>query len=154
MTTCYSDPPVPLTPPIINSNPEVPRNFPDFPRSSRDFHRSSPDFPGGQPLFLGSLTPFPLVASHCAISRDYLSDTPLLRAMGVLGGSPLPPFLSPSPLESMRSGVAIPPPHKRDILAILARYHMKRKQNACNSSLCDTQRGAKGAKNLQGSKNG
>ena len=60
-----------------------------------------------------------LVAPYCAIPRDYLSDTPLLRAMGFLvsqhgqwGAIPPPPFLSVSPLESMRSGGAIPPPQK------------------------------------------
>ena len=49
-----------------------------------------------------------LVAPYCAIPRDYLSDTPLLRAMGLLvsqhdqlGAIPPPPFLSISPLESM-----------------------------------------------------
>ena len=49
--------------------------------------------------------------------RDYLSDTPLLRTMGFLvsqhgqlGAIPPPPFLSVSPLESMRSGGAIPSP--------------------------------------------
>ena len=59
------------------------------------------------------------VAPYCAIPRDYLSDTPLLRAMGFLvsqhgqfGAIPPPPFLRVSPLESMRSGGAIPPPHK------------------------------------------
>ena len=57
-----------------------------------------------------------LVAPYCAIPRDYLSDTPLLRALGFLvsqhgqsGAIPPPPFLSLSPLESMRSGGAIPP---------------------------------------------
>ena len=60
-----------------------------------------------------------LVAPYCAILRDYLSDTPLLRALGFLfflvfqhgqlGAIPPPPFLSVSPLESMRSGGAIPP---------------------------------------------
>ena len=61
----------------------------------------------------------PLVAPYCAIPRDYLSDTHLLRAMGFLvsqhgqlGAIPPPPFLSFSPLESMRSGGAIPPPSK------------------------------------------
>ena len=56
-----------------------------------------------------------LAASYCAIPRDYLSDTPLLRAIrflvsqhGQLGAIPPPPFLSASPLESMRSGGAIP----------------------------------------------
>ena len=72
-----------------------------------------------------------LVAPYCAIPRDYLSDTPLLRAMGFLvsqhgqlGAIPPPPFLSISPLESMRSGSAIPS-HKRGISAILAQYPMK-----------------------------
>ena len=73
------------------------------------------------------------------IARDYLSDTPLLRAMGFLasqhgqlGAIPPPPFLSVSPVESMRSGGAIVsaaiPPHKRGISAILARYPMKTRQ--------------------------
>ena len=61
-----------------------------------------------------------LVAPHCAIPRDYLSDTaPGLRAMGFLvsqhgqlGAIPPSPFLSVSPVESIRSGGAIPPPPK------------------------------------------
>ena len=65
-----------------------------------------------------------LVAPYCAILRDYLSDTPLLRAMwflvsqhGQLGAIPPPPFLSISPLESMRSGGPIPrPAAKRGII--------------------------------------
>ena len=64
-------------------------------------------------------------------ARLYLSDAPLLRAMGFfvsqhgqLGAILPPPLLSVSPLESMRSGGAIPP-HKRGISAILARYPMK-----------------------------
>ena len=59
------------------------------------------------------------MAPYCAILRDYLSDTPLLCAMGFLvsqhgqlGAIPPPPFLSVSPLESMQSGGAIPPPQK------------------------------------------
>ena len=75
-----------------------------------------------------------LVAPYRAIPRDYLSDTPLLRAMGFLvsqhgqlGAIPPPPFLSVSPLESMRSGGAIHP-HKRGISAIPARYPMKTRQ--------------------------
>ena len=76
----------------------------------------------------------PLVAQYCAIPRDYLSDTPPLRAMGLLvsqhdqlGAIPPLPFLSVSPLESMRSGGAIPP-LKRGIAAIRARYPMKTRQ--------------------------
>ena len=44
-----------------------------------------------------------------------------------MGAIPPPPFLSVSPLESMRSGGAIPP-LKRGISAILARYPMKTRQ--------------------------
>ena len=74
------------------------------------------------------------MAPYCAIPRDYLSDTPLLRAMGFLVSQhgqlraiPPPPFLGVSPLESMRSGGAIPP-LKRGISAIPARYPMKTRQ--------------------------
>ena len=73
-----------------------------------------------------------LVAPYCAIPRDYLSDTPLLRALGFLvsqhgqlGAIPPPPFLSVSPLESMQSGGAIPPSQKGGISAILVRYPKK-----------------------------
>ena len=51
----------------------------------------------------------------------------LVSQHGQLGAIPLPPFLSVSPLESMRSGGAIPP-LKRGISAILARYPMKTRQ--------------------------
>ena len=85
-----------------------------------------------------------LVAPYCAIPRDYLNDTPLLRAMGFLvsqhgplGAIPPPPFLSVSPLESMRSGGAISPPQK-GISAILARHPIKPGQSACDTPLCDT----------------
>ena len=87
----------------------------------------------------------PLVAPYFAIPRDYLGDTSLLRAMGFLvsqhgqsGAIPPPPFLSLSPLESMRSGGAIPPPSKRGISAILTRYPKKTRQSACDTPLCDT----------------
>ena len=58
------------------------------------------------------------MAPYCAIPRDYLSDTPLLRAMGFLvsqhgqtGAIPPSPFLSVSLeiLDGMRRGGAIPP---------------------------------------------
>ena len=69
-----------------------------------------------------------LVAPYCAIPRDYLSDTPLLRA---------PPFLSVSPLESMRSGGAIPPPQK-GYLGDTGAIPYKNKPNGCDTPLCDT----------------
>ena len=66
-----------------------------------------------------------LVAPYCAIPRDYLSDTPLLRAMGFLvsqhgqlGAIPPPPFLSVSPLESIREvEVRYPPPPQKGYLS-------------------------------------
>ena len=74
--------------------------------------------------------------------RDYLSDTALsgcwcLNTANWVRYS-LPCFLSIFALESMRSGVAIPPPHKKGISAILARYPVKTRQNACETSLYDT----------------
>ena len=72
----------------------------------------------------------PVLRDTARLSQQY----PLLRAMGFLvsqhgqvGAIPPPPFLSVSPLKSMRSGGAIPPPppHKGGISAIPARYPMK-----------------------------
>ena len=84
------------------------------------------------------------MAPYCAIPRDYLSDTPLLRAMGFwvsqhgqLGAIPPPPFLSFSPLESMRSGGAIPPPQK-GYLSDTCAIPYENKENACDTPLCDT----------------
>ena len=59
-----------------------------------------------------------LVVPYCAIPRDYLSDTPLLRTMGFLvsqhgqmGAIPPPPFLSVSPLgEHAKCRCDTPPP--------------------------------------------
>ena len=54
----------------------------------------------------------------------------LVSQYGQLGAIPPRPFLSVCPLESMRSGGAIPPPPppKRGISAILVRHPMKRRQ--------------------------
>ena len=64
----------------------------------------------------------------------------LVSQHGQLGAIPPPPFLSIGVLESMRSEGVIPtpPPYKRGISAILARYPMKTRQNACDTPLCDT----------------
>ena len=85
-----------------------------------------------------------LVAPYCAIPRDYLSDTPLLRAMGFLvsqhgqlGAIPPLPFLSVSPLEYMRSGGAIPPPQK-GYLSDSSAIPYENKANGCDTPLCDT----------------
>ena len=84
------------------------------------------------------------MAPYCAIPRDYLSDTALLRAMGLLvsqhgqlGAIPPPPFLSVSPLESMRSGGAIPPPQK-GYLSDTCAIPYENKANGCDTPLCDT----------------
>ena len=57
-----------------------------------------------------------LAAPYCAIPRDYLSDTPQLRAMGFLvsphgqlGAIPPPPFLSVSPWSTCEVEVRYPP---------------------------------------------
>ena len=85
-----------------------------------------------------------LVAPYCAIPRDYLSDTPLLRAMGFLlsqhgqlGAIPPPPFLSVSPLEHMRSRGAIPPPQK-GYLSDTSAIPFENKANRCDTPLYDT----------------
>ena len=54
-----------------------------------------------------------LAAPYCAIPRDYLSDTPLLRAIGFVVS------------QHDQLGAIPPPPHKRGISAILERYHIK-----------------------------
>ena len=84
------------------------------------------------------------MAPYCAIPRDYLSDTPLLRAMGFLvsqygqmGAIPPPPFLSASPLESMPSAGAIPPPQK-GYLSDTGAIPYENKANGCDTPLCDT----------------
>ena len=81
-----------------------------------------------------------LVAPYCAIPRDYLSDTLLLRAMGFLvsqhgrlGAIPPPPFLSGSHAK-WRCDT---PPQKgylSDTCAIL----YENKANGCDTPLCDT----------------
>ena len=83
----------------------------------------------------------PLVAPYCAIPRDYLSDTPLLRAMGSLvsqhgqlGAIPPPPFLSVAPLESIRSGGAIPPPpQQKGYLSDIGTIPYENKANGCDT---------------------
>ena len=83
------------------------------------------------------------MAPCCAIPRDCLSDPPLLRAMGFLapqrgqlGPIASPPFLSVSPLESMRSGGAIPPPSK-GYLSDTCAIPYENKANGCDTPLCD-----------------
>ena len=76
-----------------------------------------------------------LVAPYCAIPRDYLSDTPLLRAMGFLvsqhgqmGAIPPPPFVSVSPFGEHAKWRCDTPPSKGGISAIPVRCPMKTRQ--------------------------
>ena len=81
-----------------------------------------------------------LLAPYCAIPWDYLSETPLLRAMGFLvsqhgqlGAIPPPPSLSDSPLESMRSRGAIPPPPQKGYLSDTGAISHENKANGCDT---------------------
>ena len=88
----------------------------------------------------------------CLLSGPVLRDTarlsqrypPSLRAMGFLvsqhgqlGAIPPPPFLSVSPVESMRSGGAIPPSPK-GYLSDTGAIPYENKANGCDAPLCDT----------------
>ena len=87
-----------------------------------------------------------LVALYCAIPRDYLSDTPLLRAMGFsvsqhgqLGAIPPPPFSERFPLvgEHSRSGGATPSP-QNGYLSETCAIPYENKADGCDTPLCDT----------------
>ena len=110
---------------------------------------------GGRVLRTGSQKGAPLPLEKALrrrkLSGPVLRDTarlsqryPLLRAMGFLvsqhgqlGAIPPPPFLSISPLESMRSGGAIPPPQK-GYLSDTSAIPYENKANGCDTPLCDT----------------
>ena len=88
----------------------------------------------------------------CDLSGPVMRDTarlsqryPPIARYGVFGVSTWPigcdtpsPFLSVSPLESIREVEVRYPPLKRGISAIPARYPMKTRQSACDTPLCDT----------------
>ena len=85
-----------------------------------------------------------LVAPHCAIPRHYLSDTPLLRAMGFLvsqhgqlGAIPPPPFSGRFPSGEHAKWRCDTPPSK----GVSQRYcaiPYENKANGCDTPLCDT----------------
>ena len=63
----------------------------------------------------------------------------LVSQHGQLGAIPPSPFLSVSPLESMRSGGAIPPPPlKKRYLSDTRAIPYENKANGCDTPLCDT----------------
>ena len=86
----------------------------------------------------------PLVLPYCAIPRDYLSDTPLLRAMGFLvsqhcqlGAIPPPPFSERFPIgehERWRCDTSPQKGYLSDTCAI----PLENKANGCDTPLCDT----------------
>ena len=106
-------------------------------KGKRNHHpnRSKPPQSQNFPAF-----PPNLVSDTARLSQRYLP----IAGYGVFGVSTWPigcdtpsPFSERFPLESMRSGGAIPP-LKRGISAILARYPMKTRQTGCDAPLCDT----------------
>ena len=77
-------------------------------------------------------------------ARLSLRYPPSLHAMGFLvsqhgqlGAIPPPPFLSVSPLESMRSRGAIPPPPQKGYLSDTCAIPSENKANGCDIPLCD-----------------
>ena len=103
------------------------RAFSCLPRILGVGRQDFPQFFGGFPRVLPNKQGN-LVAPHCAIPRDYLSNTPLLRDMwflvsqhGQLGAIPPPPFLSVSPLGEHAKWRCDTPPLKRGI-SISQRY--------------------------------
>ena len=79
-----------------------------------------------------------LVALYCASHRETISAIPPVSQHGQLGAIPPPPFLSVSPLESMRSGGAIPPPPpQKGYLSDTCAIPYENKANGCDTPLCD-----------------
>ena len=85
-----------------------------------------------------------LVAPYCAIPRDYLSDTPLLRAMGFFAVSTWPkgcdtpsPFFDRFPLGEHAKWRCDTPPQK-GYLSDTCTIPYENKANGCDTPLCDT----------------
>ena len=84
-----------------------------------------------------------LVAPYCAIPRDYLRDTPLLRAMGFLAsqhgqlGAIPPPFSEQfPPWRACEVEVRYPP--QKVYLSDAGAIPYENKAKACDTPLCDT----------------
>ena len=86
----------------------------------------------------GKTTPTLLVAPYCAIPRDYLSDTLLLRAMGFLmsqhgrlGAAPFSERLPP--WRACEVEVGYPPPLRKGYLSDSCAIHYENKANGCDT---------------------
>ena len=86
-----------------------------------------------------------LVAPYCAIPRDYLSDTPLLRAMGFLmsqhgqlGAIPPPPFSERFHIGEHATWRCDTPPPQKGYLSDTCAIPYENKANGCDTPLCDT----------------
>ena len=84
------------------------------------------------------------MAPYCAIPRDYLSDTPLLRVMGFLvsqhgqlGAIPPPPFSERFPLGEHAKWRCDTPP-QGGYLSDTCGIPYENKGNGCDTPLCDT----------------
>ena len=84
-----------------------------------------------------------LVAPYCAIPQDYLSDTPLLRAMGFWCLNmanwvryPLPLFAAFPPWRACEVEVRYPP--LKRYLSDTGAIPYENKANGCDTPLCDT----------------
>ena len=87
---------------------------------------------------LSLMCPFNLVAPYCALLWDYLSDNPLLRAMG-LWVSQQGQIGCDTPCPSVRTSWCAIPPHQKSISAMLVQYHVKNMANThAITPLCDT----------------
>ena len=92
------------------------------------------------------------MAPYCAIPRDYLSDTPLLRAMGFLvsqhgqlGAISPPPFLSVSPFKKHAKWRRdTPPPPRKGYLSNTGAIPSENKANGCDTPLSDCDAISKG----------
>ena len=90
----------------------------------------------------------PLVAPYCAIPRDYLSDTPLLRAMGFLvsqhgqlGAIPPPPHFwvfPPWRACEVNFKWRCDTPPRKGYLSDTCAIPYENKANGCHTPLCDT----------------
>ena len=108
--------------------------------------RRTSTFPSTFPSTLPRTLPStPLVAPYCAIPRDYLSDTPLLRALGFLvsqhgqlGAISPRPFSERFPIGEHAKWRCDTPPPQKGYLSDTGAIPYENKGNGCDTPLCDT----------------